>query len=234
MCICLPRKIPTDCRVIDKILEGGISSESVSLIYGEAETGKTVLAMQCAINCARQGYKTLFVDCDGTFSAERLSQIASKDFERIAELIVLMRPSNFREQTLVIDRSGDYVNEHFGLLIFDTITSLYRAEIAESPDKAFALNRELNRQLASLAQIAKLSRIAVLVTSQVRTAFKEERVSVEPVAPRVLKFWANTIINLKPSENPQVIKAILEKPKVQHPTCYLKIEKSGMLEHKSH
>jgi DNA repair protein RadB len=227
-------KIPTGCKFIDKILEGGISSESVSLIYGEPETGKTVLAMQCAVNCARQGYKTLFVDCDGTFSAERLAQVASEDFERIAELIVLMRPSDFREQTLIIDRSSDYVTGHFGLMVFDTITSLYRAEIAESPDRAFALNRELNRQLASLAQIAKLRRIAVLVLSQVRTAFDEDRVSVEPVAPRVLKFWADTIIELKPTESSQVIKAVLEKPKVQHPTCYLRIVKSGILENPSH
>jgi DNA repair protein RadB len=227
-------KIPTGCKFIDKILEGGISSESVSLIYGEPETGKTVLAMQCAVNCARQGYKTLFVDCDGTFSAERLAQVASEDFERIAELIVLMRPSDFREQTLIIDRSSDYVTGHFGLMVFDTITSLYRAEIAESPDRAFALNRELNRQLASLAQIAKLRRIAVLVLSQVRTAFDKERVSVEPVAPRVLKFWADTIIELKPTESSQVIKAVLEKPKAQHPTCYLKIVKSGILENPSH
>jgi DNA repair protein RadB len=227
-------KIPTGCKFIDKILEGGISSESVSLIYGEPETGKTVLAMQCAVNCARQGYKTLFVDCDGTFSAERLAQVASEDFERIAELIVLMRPSDFREQTLIIDRSSDYVTGHFGLMVFDTITSLYRAEIAESPDRAFALNRELNRQLASLAQIAKLRRIAVLVLSQVRTAFDEDRVTVEPVAPRVLKFWADTIIELKPTESSQVIKAVLEKPKAQHPTCYLKIVKSGILENPSH
>jgi DNA repair protein RadB len=227
-------KIPTGCKFIDKILEGGISSESVSLIYGEPETGKTVLAMQCAVNCARQGYKTLFVDCDGTFSAERLAQVASEDFERIAELIVLMRPSDFREQTLIIDRSSDYVTGHFGLMVFDTITSLYRAEIAESPDRAFALNRELNRQLASLAQIAKLRRIAVLVLSQVRTAFDEDRVTVEPVASRVLKFWADTIIELKPTESSQVIKAVLEKPKAQHPTCYLRIVKSGILENPSH
>ncbi len=230
----MPQKISTGCRIIDGILEGGIANESVNLIYGEPETGKTAMAMQCAINCARQSFKTLFIDCDGTFSAERLSQIASEDFDRIADLIVLMRPKDFREQTLIIDRSADYVTGHFGLIVFDTITSLYRAEIAESPAKAFGLNRELNRQLACLAQTAKLSRITMLVTSQVRTAFEEENVSVEPVASRVLKFWADTIINLKFTENQHVIKAILEKPKVQNPACYLKIEKSGMVEYAAH
>jgi DNA repair protein RadB len=227
-------KIPTGCKSIDRGLGGGISSGDISLVYGEAETGKTAIAMQCAINCAKLGFKTLFVDCDGTFSVERLSQIASKDFGRIADLIVLMSPHSFQDQALIVDRSADYVTEHFGLIVYDTITSLYRAEVAEAPDRAFELNRELNRQLASLAQIAKLHRMAVQVTSQVRSVFEQESITVEPVASRVLKFWADTIISLKPTENAHVIGASLEKPSSQTSPCYLKIDRSGIADYASH
>jgi len=224
-------KIPTGCRSIDKTLGGGILSGDISLIYGEPETGKTAISMQCAINCAKQGFKALFVDCDGTFSVERLSQIASKDFGRIAELIVLIRPINFRDQTLIIDRSADYVNEYFGLIVYDTITSLYRAEVAEAPSRAFELNRELNRQLASLAQVAKLRRMAVQVTSQVRASFDRDCIGVEPVASRVLKFWADKVISLKPTENTHVIRACLEKPSFKSSFCYLKINESGIADY---
>lgn len=226
-------KIPTSCEAIDEILQGGISLESVSLVYGEAETGKTTLAIQCAVNCARQGYKTLFVDCDGTFYARRLSQIAIGDFKDIAELIILMKPDNFGEQAIVIDRLTDYMTKSFGLVVIDTITSLYRAEIAERPEKTFELNRELNRQMACLAQIARTQKIVVLITSQVRSVFNEAHVSIEPVATRVLKFWADTIIDMKPTENPQIIKAILEKSSKNVPplTCHLKIEETGIHEY---
>jgi DNA repair protein RadB len=229
-------KIPTGCGTIDKILEGGISRESISLIYGEAETGKTTLAMQCAINCTMQGYKTLFVDCDGTFSSIRLSQLASEKFNEIAELIILMKPNDFHEQTLGIDHLTEYITKNFGLLIIDTITALYRLKIAESPKKAFELNRELNRQMALLAQIARTQKIAVLTLSQVRSVLNETYSSIEPVATRVLKFWADTIIALKPTENPQIIKAILEKSpkKLQPSTYYLKIEENGMHEYSTH
>jgi len=228
-------KIPTGCRSIDKILTGGIPFRSVNLIYGEAETGKTTLATQCVVNCARQGYKALFVDCDGTFSPRRLSQIACGKFDGIAELIILMKPNSFNEQTLVVDKLTDYIAKNFGLVVIDTVTSLYRAEIAEYPDNAFELNRELNRQMALLAQIAKTQKIAVLLTSQVRSAFNETYVGVEPVATRVLKFWAETIIVMKPTENPRIIKATLEKSptrgrKVQPLTCHLKIEEAGIYE----
>ena len=229
-CIDVLQKIPTGCKKIDEILEGGIPNGKVSLVYGEAETGKTTLAMQCAVNCARQGYKTLFVDCDGTFSAKRLSQIASRDFKNISDSIILMKPDNFGEQAMVIDGLADYITKNFGLLVIDTVTSLYRVTVAESPEKRFELNRELNRQMACSAQIAKTQKIAVLTTSQVRSVLNGPLGSIEPVATRVLKFWADTIITMKPTQNPQIVKAVLEKnPKKAQPfACYLKIEKTGI------
>lgn len=200
------------------------------MLYGEAETGKTTLATQCAVNCAKEGYKTLFIDCDGVFSVNRFSQIASRRFEELAELIILMRPSSFREQMMIMDRLTDYVTQNTALVVIDTITSLYRLKVAESPEKTFELNRELNRQLGSLAQIVRARKIAILTVSQVHAAFKEEHVSIEPVATRVLKFWADTIVEMKPTEDSRIIKAILEKgsSKTELVTCYLKIDESGI------
>ena len=230
------KKILTGCSCIDSHLDGGISPESVTLIYGEPETGKTTLTMQCAVNCAMQGYKTLFVDCDNTFSAKRLSQLASGKFEEIAELIILVKPNDFREQTAVIDHLSEYTAKNFGLVIIDTVTSLYRLNVAESSKKTFGLNRELNRQMAILAQTAKTQKIPIGVTSQVRSVFNEATVSVAPVATRVLKFWADTIIAMKPTENPQTITAVLEKtPKrTREVTCHLRIEATGIRDYRLH
>jgi DNA repair protein RadB len=226
----VPQKISTGCDKIDHILGGGIAAGGVSLIYGEAETGKTTLAMQCAVNCARQGYKTLFVDCDNNFSVRRLSQIASDKFKEVAELIILVRPNDFREQGVVVDRLTDWITKNFGLVVFDTITSLYRLNVGESASKTFEMNRELNRQLAVLAQVARTQKIAVLITSQVHSVLNRIPVSVQPVATRVLKFWADTVIALNPTENPQTVRAALEKNprKLQTIICDLKIEETGI------
>jgi len=53
---------------------------------------------------------------------------------------------------------------------------------------------------------------------------------VAPVATRVLKFWADTIIAMKPTENPQTIKALIEKKgeKAQEVACYLRIDETGI------
>ncbi|MGE5532892.1 MAG: ATPase domain-containing protein, partial [Bacillota bacterium] len=68
--------IQTGSKCIDKSIGGGILPETVTLVYGEPETGKTTLAMQCAVNCAVQMLKVLYIDCDNTFYTKRLSQIA--------------------------------------------------------------------------------------------------------------------------------------------------------------
>lgn len=227
------RYTPTGCKKIDEALGGGLHYKEVGLVYGEAETGKTTFALQCAVNCAKQNYKTLFVDCDGTFSARRFSQMVPGNLRHTGEYIILMNPKNFQEQTRIIDQLNDYINDSFGLIVLDTVTSLYRAELSEEDKKTFELNRELNRQMACIAQIAKTQKIAVLITSQVRSAFEKAKKSVEPVANRVLKFWADTIIAMKPTGNRPIIKTILEKtPDGSKPiTFYLRIEGTGIHEY---
>jgi len=230
------QKIPTGCISFDKILEGGFHSEGISLVYGEPETGKTALAIQCAVNCARKDCKILFVDCDNTFHPRRLSQIAGHDYDKVAELIMLMRPNSFREQTIIVDQLPDYVTTSLGLIVFDTVTSLYRLRVAELPTRTFELNRELNRQLASLAQLARTQKVPILLTSQVRNVLKESSGDTVPVATRVVRFWAETIIEMKPTENLRIVKATLEKnPEKTTPvTCSLIIEETGIHEYPAH
>ena len=221
--------INTGCNCIDSNIGGGISPQSVTLIYGEPETGKTTLAIQCAVSCALQNYKTLFVDCDNTFSTKRLSQLSADKFDQVAEQVILIKPKDFKEQMAVIERIQDYTAKNFGLIIIDTFTSLYGAKVCESSGKAFSVNRELNRQLAILAQTSKIRKIPVIITSQVRSVLDDPNVGVAPVANRVLKFWADTIIAMKPTDYPQTIKAVLEtRENKQEVTCYVQICENGI------
>lgn len=223
--------IPTGCGSLDSLLEGGLLIGKISLVYGEAETGKTALAIQSAVNSARMGCKTIFIDSDSMFFPRRLSQIAFYDFEEVSPLVVLVRPTTFQEQAFTIDQLDNYINKKIGLVVVDTITSLYRVELG-SPEESFKLNRELNRQVACLAQIAKTNKVAILITSQVRSTFVDGEVGVEPVATRVLRFWSTVVIHLKQTGQARVIRALLEK----HPehkrsvSCYIKIEKNGVCE----
>jgi len=227
------RMVPTGCGSLDKLLGGGLLFGDVSLVYGEAETGKTCLSIQCAVNAARLGCKTIFIDSDGTFSPRRLSQIARHDLDEVSPFITLVKPSDFQEQALAIDRLDEYLTPSVGLVVIDTVTSLYRAEIGEEKEETFSLNRELGRQLASLAQVAKTGKVVTLLTSQVRNVFLEGFVEMEPVATRVLRFWSDTVLNLKPANPRNVLKVVLEKHSESKcpANCYLVIEETGICDY---
>jgi len=221
-------QISTSIECIDTNIGGGIKPNTITLIYGEPETGKSTLALQLAVNCATQN-KVLFVDCDNTFSTKRLYEISGDRFNDVAERIVLVKPKDFKEQTALIDQIQDYL-VNVGLIVIDTFTSLYSAKTAETSGKAFGVNRELNRQLAILAQTVKIKKIPLIMTSQVRSVMGADSSSVRPVATRVLKFWADYIIFLKPTEFPQTIKATIEKaPQLTNEAvCYIQIGESGI------
>ena len=222
--------IPTGCGSLDKLLNGGLHQGEVTMVYGEAETGKTGLAIQCAVNAARLSLKSIFVDSDGTFSPRRLAQIASHDLNEVAPNITVVKPTTFQEQALAIDRLDEYLTPQVGLVVVDTVTSLYRAEIDESKQKTFTLNRELGRQLACLAQIAKTRKIAELITSQVRNVFLEDSAAVEPVGTRVLRFWSDAVLSLKPADHRNTVKVVLEKHANRKCpiNCYVSIEENGI------
>jgi DNA repair protein RadB len=229
----LQNLIPTGCISLDKLLGGGFPAGAVSLVYGEAETGKTSLAVQCAVNCARRGIKSLFIDTDGTFSYERLSQIAEYDYEKISPLLIIMRPTTFQEQSKAIDQLEKVVTSKFGLIIVDTVTSLYRVELDDQKE-TYAANRELNRQLAILTQIAKTCGVAALIISQVRSVPFGETVEMKPVATRVLNYWSEVVLDMKQTGQTRVIKVLREK----HPSIkgtgfvYVRIEGTGITDYR--
>jgi len=227
------RMVPTGCGSLDKLLGGGLSTSDVSLVYGEAETGKTCLAIQCAVNAARLGCKTIFIDTEGTFSPRRLSQIAHRDLDEVSPLITLVRPSTFQEQALVIDRLDNYLTSTVGLVVVDTITSLYRVELGGEKEATFDLNRELGRQLACLAEVSRTRKVAALVTSQVRSVFTGGFFEMEPVATRVLRFWSDTVLHLKSTSQRNAVKAVLEKHLERKCPidCYLSIEEAGVCDY---
>ncbi|MEM2915093.1 MAG: hypothetical protein QXH91_06825, partial [Candidatus Bathyarchaeia archaeon] len=131
----------------------------------------------------------------------------------------------------VVDNLEKYVGKKFGLIIFDTITSLYRSELdLDNKKETFRLNRELNRQVATLAQLAKSLEISILLTSQVSGVFEFGEADVKPVAKRVLKYWSNAVISLARMGQRNMVKATVEKSggKEKKLTFYLVIEKDGV------
>lgn len=186
---------PTGTPVFDALVsgyEGGI----LTALYGPAGTGKTTVCLLAAIAAIRAGKKVIFVDTEGGFSTVRFQQLLQNEAkEQYLEKIFLLKPMTFGDQTKTIARLREVVNEKIGLIIVDSISSLYRVEIAKH-EGVKAINADLGLQLYYLNIIARKYMIPVLVTSQVYADF-DERDKVRMVGGDIMKYGAKCLLEIE-------------------------------------
>jgi DNA repair protein RadA len=204
------RKIPIGCLGLDRILRGGFATGELALLYGEAGAGKTTTMIQAATAFAAKGLKVIYVDSDHSFTQQRFDQIAGSRSSDVSELITLFFPETFSEQRRIVESLENYVTSRLGMVIVDSISSLYRAafSVAES---IFSLNRDLTRQVAYLDELASSHNIACLITSQVHSRLKPPVADIEPVARRTVFHFPRLIIRIRNMPKQNVREFVLER-----------------------
>ena len=196
--------IPSGSRILDYILNGGYEKDIITTIYGPSGSGKTNLVLLAAINMARNNKKVIYIDTEGSFSIERLKQIAS-DYKKIMEKIIFLKPVSFEEQKKSFEKLKDLVDNNIGLIIVDTIAMLYRLELGKSED-VYNVNLELGKQLSYLSEISRKKNIPVILTNQVYADF-ENKGKVNIVGGDLLRYGSKCLIELQttPSGNRRCI-----------------------------
>ena len=160
-------RLPLGCTSIDEMLDGGIESSSMTLLYGEAGSGKTTVCLILAKEIIKQGKKVVYIDSEG-ISIDRLMQIAGEDFDLVMQNLLVFDVVNFDSQERSIDKAVKMVQSDIGvgMIIVDSITSLYRPTGKEDERSE---RKSLVGQSQKLSSIAREKKIPVLVTSQVYT-----------------------------------------------------------------
>ncbi len=193
---------------LDRLLKGGFPSRKVSLVYGEASTGKTVLVLQSALQASARGMKVFFVDSDLSFSVQRLGMLDREG--NLAENIVVFQPEEFRDQVRITESLETMMSKTPAVLVVDSITGLYRTDLNET-GMVFVRNRELNRQLAYLSDLSSRFDLTVLLTGQVHSHPSVGSWLIAPVATRTLRHWSSVILRLRGTPRFDVKEYSLEK-----------------------
>ncbi|KON30791.1 hypothetical protein AC482_03025 [miscellaneous Crenarchaeota group-15 archaeon DG-45] len=222
-------RLSTGCDALDGILGGGFRFGGVSLIYGEASTGKTTIALSCVINHLRAepGSRAFYIDADDGLSTPRLTQIAGIDGGPLLERLLIWRPRCFTEQTEIVEGLPAFRASGAWLVVVDSITGLYRLEAGDA-ERTFTVNKELNWQLGLLSETAKTGDAAVLLAGQVHSVIDSAAPQVEPVAQRLLRYWSDTVLRLETTHRAGVRQAALEKPGEGRGTCRFGITDRGL------
>ncbi|MGA2790182.1 MAG: ATPase domain-containing protein [Candidatus Bathyarchaeia archaeon] len=223
-------RIPTGCSGLDKLLNGGLARGEVALVYGEAATGKTTTVIQTAIAAAKLGLKILYLDSDHSFTQQRFHQIAGVKSDEISQLILLFLPETFSEQRSIVESLENYVTPALGLVIIDSMSSLYRAAFSGS-ESIFSLNRDLSRQVAYLGDLSASRRIACILTSQVHARLTKTSGEIEPVARRALFHFPQTILRIRNTPRTNVKEFVLERrggSDVARTSCLIALGETGL------
>lgn len=157
--------LPTACRNLDRILDGGLESDAVTLVFGEGGSGKTNLALQCAREAGRAGKRTAYVDTEGV-SAVRLRQIFGDggDATELMDHLLFFKPYNIDEQERLIQNATRAPD--LGLVVVDSINMHYRLHL-DGDEAEREAGRSLYKQLHTLTSFARQNQTPVLVTGQV-------------------------------------------------------------------
>ena len=191
-------KIPSNSS-IDTLLNGGFEKGTVTQIFGPPSSGKSNIALNLAVNTARNDKKVIYMDTEGGISIDRIKQI-SKDFTKVASNIMVLEPKTFQEQGENIGAVELWLrrnHENTDLFIIDSAVALYRVDDMNSS----RLNKELGKQMGILSKIARSYDVAVIVTNQIYKAFDDEgNNDIRAIGGMVLQYWSKVIIQLERGE----------------------------------
>jgi DNA repair protein RadB len=201
-------KISTGSFDLNKWLFGGYEKDVITMIAGPPGSGKTNFVTLVACSQAKKGSKVIFIDTEGGFSVDRVKQISGENHEEILRNIFLLNPTNFEEQKKDFSLLLTQIKkEHIGLIVVDSMTTLYRLELGEvrhDESKIKELNWKVAEQMRTLAEIARKQKIPVILTNQVYSGFLSEedlkkgiKREANIVGGDLLKYWSKCIIELQ-------------------------------------
>lgn len=168
--------ITTGSKELDKLLQGGIETGSITEIFGEFRTGKTQLCHTLAVTCqlpidigGGEG-KAIYIDTENTFRPERLLAVADRyglDGQQVMDNVAYAKAYNTEHQSqLLLQTSAMLAESRYCLLIVDSATALYRTDYSGRGELS-ERQMHLGRFLRTLLRLADEFGVAVVITNQV-------------------------------------------------------------------
>lgn len=228
----------TGSEALDDLLAGGIETKAMTELVGEYGAGKTQICLKlCTIaqlppEQGGLGGGVIFFDTEGTFSAQRIHQIAQAmelDPDPILDGILVSRVYTSDHQILLLDHSFKVCREEgIKLVVVDSLISHFRSEYIGRENLAERQQR-LNNYLHKLLRLGEIYNLAVVVTNQAQAnpnAFFGN--PNRPAGGHVLAHACTHRVMLRKSKGGKRIARIFDSPYIPERECAFRISEKGI------
>ena len=218
-------QITTGSKELDKLLNGGFETGSITELFGEFRTGKSQLCHTIAVTCqlpidngGAEG-KCLYIDTEGTFRPERLLAVAERfglQGNDVLDNVAYARAYNSDHQLTLLTQAAAMMSEsRYAVVVVDSSTALYRTDYSGRGELS-SRQMHLAQFLRTLLRLADEFGVAVVVTNQVvaqvdgSAMFQAD--PKKPIGGNIMAHASTTRISLRKGRGEQRVAKIYDSP----------------------
>ena len=169
-------RLTTGSSMLDKLLGGGVESQSITEFYGEYGSGKSQICHQLCVNVQLPpeqgglGGSALYIDTENTFRTERIFQMSKGvglDPDEVIKNIIFAEAYTSDHQMFLLENSDKVIKENqVRLIIVDSLTSHFRSEYM-GREMLAERQQKLNKHMHMLIRLSRAFNAVAVVTNQV-------------------------------------------------------------------
>ncbi|MCS7124322.1 MAG: DNA repair and recombination protein RadA [Candidatus Bathyarchaeota archaeon] len=232
-------RLTTGSKALDKLLDGGLETQTITEFYGEYGSGKSQICHQLCVNVQlppeRGGLNgaALYIDTENTFRTERIVQMAKHlglDPGNVVKNIIYAEAYTSDHQMFLLENADEVIKENnVKLIIIDSLTAHFRSEYL-GREMLATRQQKLNKHMHKLIRLARAFNAVAVVTNQVMAKpdmFFGDAIS--PVGGHVVGHTSHTRIYLrKASHGPLRIARLVSSPYLPEGEEVFKITENGI------
>ena len=232
-------RLTTGSKALDKLLDNGLETQTITEFYGEYGTGKSQICHQLCVNVQlppeRGGLNgaALYVDTENTFRLERIVQMAKHvglELEQVVKNIIYAEAYTSDHQMFLLENADEVIKaNNVKLIIVDSLTAHFRSEYI-GREMLAPRQQRLNKHMHKLIGLARAFNAVAVVTNQVMAkpdVFFGD--AVYPIGGHIVGHTSHTRLYLRrASRGPVRIARLVSSPYLPEGEEIFKVTENGI------
>jgi DNA repair protein RadA len=232
-------RLTSGSKVVDRLLNGGMETQTITEFYGEYGSGKSQICHQLCVNVQLPpdrgglGGSALYVDTENTFRTERIVSMSKHlglDPEQVVKNIIYAEAYTSDHQMFLLDNADEVIKaNNVKLIIVDSLTAHFRSEYI-GREMLAPRQQKLNKHMHKLIGLARAFNAVAVVTNQVMAkpdVFFGD--AIHPIGGHIVGHTSHTRVYLRrAAHGPIRIARLVSSPYLPEGEEIFKITENGI------